>query len=305
MIRSEVSALYSPIYDEFMLSTFNEESQIHPQIFQVIDDHTKEYKVDDLSGLGEWVDANEGEGGGYETPVLGYPKTFTQAKFWKKLQYSYESVDQDEYFLLNKQGDAKQLGRGARALVEKKTAEVLADGFSTDGPDGVYLFHDQHPKSREETAVYHDNLLSGAFSHDALEDAEQQIAQNFFDMKGIPIDLIENPLLVYPPEMRGAVKRVLDDRALEQPDTTLRNINQFAGRYKPVEWRYLSSSLAGTATNWFIVFPELGFLKIIWSARPHFSAWIDDDLEYYNFKGRMLCDVGATNWRCAFGCTGL
>jgi hypothetical protein len=288
-----------------MLATYNEESQKHTEVFQTIEDKTKEYKVDDLSGLGEWVAATEGSSGGYEDPVLGYAKTFTQAKYWKKFQVSFEAVDQDEYALLKKEEDARAMGRGSRAKVEKATAAVLYGGFAAAGPDGQYLFDSDHPKNREETSVTYDNLLSGAFSHDALESAETEIAKNLFDMVGIPMEQVEDPIIVFPPALRGSIERVLSERALEQPGTTNRNINRFAGRYKPVEWRYLSAALGGSDTAWFIIFKEFNFLKIVWSAKPHFTSWVDEDTEFYKFKGRMLFDCGATNWRCGFGSSGL
>lgn len=305
LTRDAAAQLYTPIYDEFMMDVFKEETQVHPKLFKSITDHTKEYKVDSLSALGEWVDANEAEGGGYETPVLGYPKTYTQQKYWKKFQVSFEAVDHDEYALLKKEGDARAMGRGARAHVERAAATIIYGGFSVAGPDGQFLFDTDHPKNREETGTEYDNLLTGAFSHDNLEAAEKQIAQNYFDPKGLPIDPSENPILLYPPELKGPVERVLNERAGERPGTANRDINIYKGQYRPVEWRYLSSSLAGSATCWFIIFPELGFLKIIWSAKPHFTSWIDDDLETYNFKGRMLYDVDADNWRFGFGSTGL
>ena len=303
-IRDTVSHMYTPIYDKFMLLTFNEETQVHPKLFNSIDDKTKEWKYDGVSGLGEWVDANEAAGGGFEDPVLGYPKTLTQTKKWKKLSISFEAVDQDEYAILGKKKDALSMGRGGRARVERNTAAVLSDGFATAGPDGQFLFSNSHPKNREETGTTYDNLLSGAFSHDNLELAETQIAANFFDPKGIPIETSENPILAYPPALRGNVKRVLSDRALEQPDTTLRNINRFAGSYQPIEWRYLGSALGGSNSAWFIIYPELEMLAIVWSARPHFSNWVDYDLELYNYKGRMIYDVGPCSWRCGFASTG-
>lgn len=303
--RDTVAELYTPIYDKFLLQTYKEESQVHTKVFKSIDDKTKEWKFDGLSGLGEWVDANEASGGGYEDPVLGYVKTLTQSKKWKKLQISFEAVDQDEYAILGKEGDAKAIGRGARVKVEKSTAAVLYDGFDTASPDGQYLWSDSHPKNREETGVTYDNLLSGAFSHDNLELAETQIANNFFDPKGIPIEASENPIILYPPAIRGQVERVFNDRAKEQPDTTMRNINRFAGMYTPVEWRYLQASLGGSDTAWYIIYPELELLVIVWSARPHFTQWVDHDLETYNYKGRMLFDVGECDWRCGFASTGI
>ncbi len=149
--------------------------------------------------------------------------------------------------------------------------------------------------------------MSGPFSHDNLELAETQIAANFFDMKGIPIECIEDPLLLYAPALRGAVKRVLDDRALERPGTTNRDINRFAGTYTPIEWRYLSAGgiFGGSNTAWYIIFKVLGFMKVIWSQKPHFTSWVDEEVDAYKFKGRMLYAVGYDDWRMGFASTGL
>jgi len=304
--RAAMAALYTPIYDDFMLEVYSEETQVHPQAFESVEDKTKDRDYHGISGLGMWVDATEAEGGGYEDPALGYPKTFTPGKFWKKFQVSFEAVDQDEYALLKRQDEAKNMGRGARAKVENDTANVLNTGFTVAGPDGQFLFDIDHPKNPEETSIVYDNLLTGAFSHDNLEAAEAQMAANFFDPTGLPIPLIQKPLILYPSTIKGKVLRVLAERAAgEQPDTTLRNTNIYAGQYTPVCWRYLDAVLGGSNTAWFIVFPELGYFKIIWGAKPSFSAWVDEDLELYKFKGRMIYDCGYINWRGAFGSTGL
>jgi len=305
LTRAQVAALYTPIYDEFMLEVYKEETQVHPLLFKSVDDKTKERKYDGISGLGMWVDATEGEGGGYEDPVLGYPKTFTQTKFWKKFQVSFEAVDQDEYALLKKEDDVKNIGRGARAKVEKDTSDIFNDGFATAGPDGQYFFDTDHDKNRDEAGTNYDNLLSGAFSHVNLEAAEKQMSANFFDPMGLPIPLIEKPILLFPSYLKANVERVLSERADNEPDTSLRNINVYKGSYTLVMWRWLDSVLGGSDTAWFIVFPELGYLKIVWSAKPSFSAWVDEDAEFYKFKGRMLNDCGYINWRAAFGSTGL
>lgn len=302
--KAVLDQLYTPIYDEFMLQVFDEDSQVAPKIFREITDHTEDWLWDGLSGLGRWVPAAEGAAGGYEDPTLGYPKTLTQRKFWKKFQVSFEAVDQDEYALLKREGEARAMGRGARDKCEYDAAQVLYGGFSNTGPDGVSTFSATHPRNRDETTTYRDNLLSGAFSHDNLEDAEKEIKDNFFDPAGIPIAITENPLLLYPPALRGAVERVLNVRAVEQPDTTMRNINRFAGRYIPIEWNYLSAALGASDTAWYIIFRELGFLVRVWSAKPHFTSWVDEDNEYYKFKGRMLKDEEAVDWRCGFASTG-
>ena len=303
--KNQVLQLFTPIYDEFMLSTYKEDSQVSPKIFEQIVDKTSAYIVDDLGGLGEWEAASEGAGGQYEDVVLGYPTTLTQVKYRKRFSVSFEAVDQDEYALLNKVSDAKNMGRGARAKIEKLTSAIVYGGFATAGPDGQFLFDIDHPKNREETGIVYDNLLSGPLSHDNLELAEKDMADNFKGPDGIMIEVADNPILLYPPALHGTAMRLLSDRASERPGTPNRDINIFAGRYNPIQWKYLSAAAGGSDTAWYIIFPELGYLKQVWSAKAHYRSWIQEDEELYVFSGRMLTAIGATNWRLGFGSTGL
>ena len=311
-IRDTHTALYTPIYDKFMLGTFAEYSQVCNDFFVPIDDTTKEFKVDDLSGLGTWDETQEAEAGETEDPVLGYPKTYTPLKYTKTIQVSYESVDDDEYALLKRDTQAAEMGTGSRDRVERLTATVMSGGFAstTNSPDGSNLWDTDHPKNREETGTTYSNLLSGAFSHDNLELAETQITANMFSMKGIPIPPTGEIALGHPPALRGAIKRVLSERAMERPGTANRDINRFVGagttyKYKPVEWVYLSAGLGGSNTAWFMIFKYLGYLKIIWRQKPHYVSWRDDATEIYSFKGRMRLAAGCDNWRCGMASTGL
>lgn len=310
--RDKVLDLYTPIYDEFMFEGYKDYKQVHEEAgFTAVEDKTLTRTKNEMSGLGEWEDSEEFDDGAYADPVLGYEKTFTQEKRMKRFKVSFEAVDMDEYAILDKVGTARSMGRGANAKIERETSAVLNTGFATAGPDGQYLFDTDHPKNPEETSTTYSNLLSGAFSHDNLELAETQISSNFIGEDGIPIMPNEDPILLYPPSLRGAVERVLNERALERPGTSNRDINRFVGPnkmfdYKPVEWWWLDTGAgrAGSATAWYIIFKTLGHLEIVWSAKPHFTSWVDNSIEAYCFAGRMLYDVGASNWRFGFGSTG-
>ena len=309
-IRAMHAALYTPIYDSFLLGTFAEYPLVCEKVFKVLEDKTADYKVDDLSGLGRWDSTAEAEAGETEDPVLGYAKTYTHGKFTKTFQASFESVDDDEYALLKKTGQSKEMGVGSRDRVEYDSAQIYASGFTTAGPDGQYIFDTDHPKNSEESGITYDNLLSGAFSHDNLELAETQITNNMFTMAGIPIPITGKVILAHPPALRGAVARVLNERASDRPTTANRDINRFVGAgttytYETQEWIYLSAGLGGSDTAWYLIFPWLGYFKLIWRQRPHFVSWINENTDVYNFKGRMRYSVGNDNWRGAFASTGL
>ena len=309
--RAQLSALFTPIYDEFMLMAFDEETQVMPRVFDVVDDNTKDYKTDGLSGLGTWELANELAAGGYQDLILGYPKTYTPLKYWKKLQVPFEASEQIEYANLKAQiGKAKMMGIGGRDRVERLAAAEIYDGFATKtSPDGQFLWSTAHPKNRVETGITYDNLLTGPFSHDNLELAEKQIADNFFDMRGIPVSVQENPIILHAPAIKGLVERTLGDRAQYRPGDlgtrTQMEINRFAGRYNPISWRYLSAGMGGSDTAWYIIYKGNGFLKFVYNARPSFDNWIDKDIEAYVFKGRMMGAAGNSDHRCGFASTGL
>ena len=301
-IRETHGALYTPIYDQFLLGTFNEYTQIHPKVFSVKTDDSKQVDNHEISGLGRWDETDEASSGDTEDPVLGYAKTYTHLKFTKTMQASFESVDDDEYALMKKQGTAKEMGAGCRDRVEYANAQTLINAFSVAGPDGEYGFDTDHPKNKEETGITYSNLLSGGFSHDNLELAETQVTDNMFSLAGIPIPITGKCILLHPPALRGKVKRVLSERALDRPGTANRDINRFVGAgttydYEAVEWVYLSAALGGSDTAWYIIFPWLDFLKMYWRQRPHFVSWVNEDTDVYNFKGRARFSTGYDNWR--------
>lgn len=308
--RTQLAQLYTSIYDEFMLSSYNEYESGTMKGVKEVNTTQKDYIVDDLSSLGMWDSVNELAEATPEDPVLGYPKTYTIGKLNKQFQVSFEAVDDDEYALVKKQGDAMQMGKGARAKQSYDLAQILATAFATAGPDGQYLIDSDHPKNSEETGTTYSNLLSGAFSHDNLETAEKTMTDNLYDMKGLPIPVTQDPILLYPPALRGIVERVLNERAVERPTTTNRDINQFIVRkgmfkYQPVEDVWLSAANGGSDSAWYILFPWMGYFKLVWRQKPKYVSWLDYDIDAFNFKGTMRYATGIDNWRFGFGSTGV
>lgn len=306
MTRAELLDLFTPIYDEFAMMKFGEEGMVHPQVCDVIDDSTKDWKHNEISGLGEWPEVGEDTDDGLDHFVIGYEGTSTLAKHRKYFYVSFEVNEQMEYASLkSKITRAEALGAGGRAKVERLTSDNLNDGFDTAGADSQFLWDTDHPQNPEQTGTTYDNLLTGAFSHDNLESAEQQIAANYFDLDGLPIPRTGKAMLVYPPALNGPVTRVLSERAGERPSTTQRDINIYRNSYQPVEWAWLSAALGGSDTAWFIIFPHMKMIKMIWGGRPQYTSWIDNLNQRYYFDGWMWMSTIVTNWRCGFGSTGL
>jgi len=308
MTRNELLDLFTPIYDEFVMIAAKGVETQHPKVFDVVVDTTKDWKFNAISGLGAWDAAGEDSDDGLDHFVIGYEGTITPTKYRKYFYVTFEVNEQMEYAALkSKVTRATALGRGGAARLELLTAGILINGFSTACADALALFHNTHYKNPEETGITYDNLLASAFTHDALETAEAQVDANLFDLDGLPmVAYAGKPSLVFPPAIRGAVMRVLSDRADERPSTTLRDINLYSGKYTPVEWAYLGSKLGGSDTAWYIIYPELKNLKVVKNSEaPQYASWIDNLKQRYYFDGWLHADADATDWRGIFGSTGV
>lgn len=308
MTRAELLDLFTPIYDEFTMIAAEGVSVVHPQIADVEIDPTKDFKFNSISGLGMWEEVSEDSDEGLDHFVMGYEGSISPLKYRKYFYVSYETNEQMEYAALkSKIVKSQALGRGAPARLEKLVATALINGFTVAGTDGVYTFATNHPKNPEETGITYDNLLSDPFAHDALEAAEQQISANFFDLDGLPmVQYAGKPVIVYGSALRGPVKRVLSERADEQPDTTLRNTNVYSGKYVGIEWAWLDAALGGSDTAWFIIYPLLQNIKLIKnSAAPQYASWIDNLKQRYYFDGWLHAIAGIKDFRGLFASTGL
>ena len=308
MTRAEMLDLFTSIYDEFVQVGYNSVDSKHQRVADVKIDPTKDFKTNMMSKLGVWDQVDEDSDEGLDHFINGYEGTITPLKYRKYFYTTFEATEQMEYASLKSSiATGEDLGRGGAVRLEMLVAGILINGFSTACVDGLYLFYDSHYKNPEETGTTYDNLMSGAFSHDNLEAAEQQISANFFDLDGLPMaPFAGKPIVVYPPALRGAVKRVLSERADERPGTTQREINIYAGKYEAVEWDYLGAALGGSDTAWYIIYPMLKNLKLVKNtADIHRSQWISNINHRYYFDAWLFAEAGAADWRGLFGSTGL
>lgn len=308
MTRAELLDLFTPIYDRFTMTSYDSIETKHQLIFDVVVDPTKDFKTNVISGLGAWEQVDEDSSDGLDHFVIGYEDTITPLKYRKYFYVTYEADEQNEYASLKSNiARTGALGRGGQARLELMTAGLLINSFTTAGADGQYLCSNSHPKNPEETGTTYDNLLSGAFSHDALEAAEKQVSSELYDLDGLPMaPYAGKPVLVYSPALRGPVGRVLSERADERPGVTTRDINMYSGKYTPVEWDFLSAQLGGSDTAWFIVYPMLKNLILIKNnAKLNFASWLDELHQRYYFDAWLHGEVGSQDWRGLFGSTGL
>lgn len=311
---AQVPDLYTPIFDTMLHAVFAEFPLVCETVFTLETDDSSEVRKSQMSGFSIWDEITEGQGISQEQPVQMYDETYSHGEFGDGFNVTFNALKDDEYAILKKMDNPKVLGQGARARVETSTSDILNNAFDTGGSynwgDGVSLCNSSHPKNPNETGTTYDNEITGAasaLSETSIAVMEVLIKNGMKSPKGIQIEVPREALIVVPWELYDEAERLFSPRATERTGTPEREINIYAkgkeGRinYRIVPWTYLTST-----TAWFVIFPSMNPLCLIWREKPYYDSWVDRDSRRYNFEGAMRFSVGVNpgGWRGVWGSAG-
>jgi len=306
--------LYTPLFDVMLLAVFEEYELVCETLFTVEEDDSEKVEKSQMSGFGIWNAIAEGEGITQEEHVQMYNESYTHGEFGDGFNVTFNALKDDEYAVLKRMDNPKVLGVGSRARLETDSASILENAFDTGGSynwgDGVSLCNDSHPKNPDETGTVYDNKLSGSASvlgETALTAMEVLFSANCKTPKGIKVEMPRMGYLVVPFALYDEALRLVAPRAIERPNTAARDINIYAKgkeswvNYTVIPWQYLD-----TATQWFVIYPSLEPLCLIYREKPYYDSWVDRDNRRYNFEGAMRFSVGVNpgGWRGVWGSAG-
>lgn len=189
-------------------------------------------------------------------------------------------------------GSAKALGRGLRATIEKTCADVLNNGFSNTGYDGVALFANTHPLA--DSATNGDNLTTGTLTDANLKTGLILMRDTRDEANVLMMAMPKN--LIVPPELEYTAKAILMS---ERPAGELSNDTNTCPRLNLVVLDYLTSS-----TAWFIQAGNLDNLMFMWREAPMFdSQKIQKTVDYFMYGYSRF--VGSyVDWRGLVGSLG-
>lgn len=147
-----------------------------------------------------------------------YEVTVTPVNYTLKWKESWESRDFDQYSTVSK--NAMLAGVSIKATEIRARANILNNGFSTAGPDGVSLFNSAHPTNGGPT--YSNITTAAALSEESLLLAvQQQRALADPDGKKMRMDIDYH--LVHPTNLIGQVKKM--EKSLLNPTTANNDVN--------------------------------------------------------------------------------
>lgn len=294
-------ALLEPKLRKIFYETYDEVAEQYSKIFKV--QKSKKAKETDY-GLGAFkpwskfgsstsavTGTTEMPSVNYQTIPDGLERIYTHEEFADGFMVERKFVDDEMYNVIEKM--PADLARAGRYKVESDAIQVLADGFTVNGYDGVPLFSDAHPLLGGGTAS---NKLEMPLSHDALKTATTMMRKTV-DEAGKVIQMKADTLVV-PPELEWLAYELV--KTADKPGGNDNDINAMKGRFKILVNDFLTD-----ADQWFVMDSKRHQLTFFWRVKPEFKREQDFDTLVSKYRGYMRYSYGYSDWRGIIGSTGV
>jgi len=299
LTRANFAELLTPIHKKIFFDSYRELPITYKKIFDVQPMRKKQESFPHLGAFGLWQQNNEGNKFNHDKFDQGEVALFEAHRYDKAYQITWELVQDDLYNVMKgigKGGSAKALGRSLRATEETDTANVIKNGFSNIGYDGVSLFSANHPLINSTQTC--SNLITGALSDETLKAAMTLMRQQK-DEAGILITANAKRLIVCP-ELEFTAKAIV--HSILQSGTNFNDVNTVPN-LEIIVWDYLSDP-TGLTKPWFIQDPTLDNLLFLRREEPIFGSEKIQDQMDYNMYGYTRYDCGYCDWRGLVGSIG-
>ena len=291
-------ALLEPRLRKVFFSAYDEKKEEYREVFHVADSKKAKETDQHVTGLGIWEEKSESGPISYAEIGMGDEVTYVHKEYAKGIQVPRRLVDDEMYDVIDKL--PRELARGGRALVEITAANVLNEGFTKNGYDGVPLFSDAHPlkgKDKKDPAKVGDNYLDLELDGQgkALEEAIK-LLQAQVDDNGLKIQAKADTLIV-PTDLEFTALRLLNSTL--QAGTPNNDVNVLKGKLKPVVLSYLENPKA-----FFVADSTLHQLWFFWRVKPEFKGEENFDTMVAKYRGYLRFSVGYSDWRGIVGSEG-
>lgn len=295
---------------EFAFESYNEEEQVYPQLFEVMNS-TKAYEYGtDFVMHGDVEEVEEGEGNTDSQIVEGYTWYIKMRTLQASIPLTKEVVDDGrldlseigrelgEQFAREEEIMAASIfNNGALTaghnIFNTQVAGILADQFGNLIYDGQPFFDTAHPNTLGAN-TYSNFTASRTLSEANLETTLNTMeATNAYDNMDNPIKITADTLLI-PKALRFTAAKILNSTLL--PAVATNDVNPLQGILNPVVWRYLTDE-----DGWFTLTARKGRR---WYNRSALSIGqeYDEKTRTYSIIFNKRVGVGVTNWRHAYAC---
>ena len=263
MNRNNFGELLTPVHKKVFFNEFDGLEKQYPKIATVYDMNKASDTFPHMGALGMWDQNTEGNTINETEINQGFTATLEAERYDQGYEVTWELVRDDLYNVmkgLGNNGSASGLAYGLQARVEKSVADVINNGFSTAGYDGVSLFSDSHPLS--DSMIDATNLVTGALTPDNLK-LGQTAMRNQVNQAGLKIMARAKELIVGP-ELEFTAQEIVQSTLQAHEESNTKNVIQ---GIKPVVMDYIDG------TTWVLRDPRFQNVTLGWRDKPSFDSY--------------------------------
>lgn len=250
-----------------------------------------------VGAFGDWVQFTGTVN--YDGIAQGYDTIATHVEFTNGFQVERKLFDDDLFHIMDQR--PKGLATAVARTRQKHGARLFNMAFSVDtmfavNTEGVPLCSDSHTTTATgvSTASGFDNKITASLSATAVAAARIQF-RNFVDDRGNRMTFTPDTLVYSVDNYEIAEEIIQSDGKV---DTDLNNINVHKGKYKGVDWEYLTDS-----NNWFMLDSTQRKDSVFWVDRvtPEFAYVEDFDSLVAKWRGYGRWSWAWLDWRFILG----
>lgn len=296
-LRSNFADLFladaRPVLDSVIFDELEKYPDFMPKIFRMYSSDTWGDQTTTATGLPAAGQKLEGENVEFGSPIQGYDKTYTFSTYSTAVAFSEELVEDNRTNLV--EDSYRSLGLSIYQTVQVTGFNVLNNGFTDTGPDGVSLLNTAHPLIGGGTYANRPSpevALSVAGMREMETDMMRQVNDRSINVMLVPLKLI------VPPELSFVAKELV--KSQYKPLTGNNEINTLFGNYDVIVSPFLTST-----TAWFaqsdVSQTQMRFYNRV---APSTRTWYDEKSGTVNTRIRCRFDVGYSNYPGVWGTTG-
>ena len=234
----------------------------------------------------------------YGSQNQGYDVTATHLEWVSGLQIERALYDDDRHGIWERKPVA--LATSARRTREVHGARMYNLGFSVDttfynNSEAVALFSNSHTTtSGASTASGFDNLTTSSLSATSVAASRVQMV-GFLDDQALRFETMPSAI-IHPPDLYDIAFEIVESAG--KPDTANNNRNVHEGKYRLIEWRYLTD-----ANNWFMVDEDKMKMMLTWFDRVPVEFAFAEEIDTLIAKWRsyMRYSMLWSDWRFGLG----
>ena len=294
MANPMISDNWADVLDPRFERIWNEEYEMHPDMIPMLYDMAPHNgrATQMYSGVSTIADFQQFQGTvTYQDQALGYDSTATFLEWVNGFALERKLRDDEQYGIWDDKPRA--LAASAYRTRQGHGARMFNNAFSVDtlfytNSEGVALCSNSHTTTTgASTANGFDNLGTGSLTATEVRTNRIQMV-NFRGMQAERIQVTPDTLLI-PPNLYGEAFEIVQSPG--NPENANNAANVHEGRYKIIEWNYLSDN-----NNWFMLDSSYARLMLKWIDRIDLEHGFVEDFDTFQLKYRAYMRY-ANLWR--------